>query len=256
MKYRLVDDVHLEFGNNYYLPKIEGEEEMILILAGDIAPVIDFKHLLKPFLNNCCKRHKFVIWVWGNHEYYHEHIDCQKKYIDMLGKIYPNLVILENDVFILNKEKTVIIGATLWTDFDKESPFLMFEAKRMMSDYRVIQGITPNLILKRFEYSSSYIDHMIKQWKGNDYKTIVVTHHAPLWNSVGIGFETANNNGYFVSDLEDMILDRSPDVWCHGHVHCAHDYMAGDTRILCNPRGYHDIHENTYGYDDTLVFEL
>jgi predicted NBD/HSP70 family sugar kinase len=26
--------------------------------------------------------------------------------------------------------------------------------------------------------------------------------------------------------------------WVHGHTHSTHDYMIGNTRVLCNPRGY------------------
>jgi len=27
-------------------------------------------------------------------------------------------------------------------------------------------------------------------------------------------------------------------LWIHGHTHESFDYMVGDTRIVCNPRGY------------------
>ena len=26
----------------------------------------------------------------------------------------------------------------------------------------------------------------------------------------------------------------------HGHIHSQQDYMIGDTRVVCNPRGYPD----------------
>ena len=29
--------------------------------------------------------------------------------------------------------------------------------------------------------------------------------------------------------------------WIHGHMHSNVDYMIGDTRVVCNPRGYSDM---------------
>ena len=39
-------------------------------------------------------------------------------------------------------------------------------------------------------------------------------------------------------------MPKPPKLWIHGHMHNRSDYMIGDTRIVCNPRGYagHDWH--------------
>ena len=46
-------------------------------------------------------------------------------------------------------------------------------------------------------------------------------------------------NGGYHSNLEEFIMDR-PNIklWTHGHTHEDFDYMVGDTRVVCNPRGY------------------
>ena len=46
-------------------------------------------------------------------------------------------------------------------------------------------------------------------------------------------------NGGYHSSLEEFIMDR-PNIklWTHGHTHEEFDYMVGDTRVVCNPRGY------------------
>lgn len=44
----------------------------------------------------------------------------------------------------------------------------------------------------------------------------------------------------YASDLTDLIVDRRPDLWMHGHVHHAVDYGVGRTRVICNPRGHTD----------------
>jgi hypothetical protein len=35
-------------------------------------------------------------------------------------------------------------------------------------------------------------------------------------------------------------------LWTHGHTHHKFDYMIGETRIVCNPRGYE-------GYEDSAI---
>ena len=40
--------------------------------------------------------------------------------------------------------------------------------------------------------------------------------------------------------MTNLIMDNDKKIkyWIHGHTHDACDYMIGDTRVLCNPRGY------------------
>jgi hypothetical protein len=43
----------------------------------------------------------------------------------------------------------------------------------------------------------------------------------------------------FASYNEDVILDYPEiKVWVHGHMHDPFDYTLGETRVICNPRGY------------------
>jgi hypothetical protein len=47
-------------------------------------------------------------------------------------------------------------------------------------------------------------------------------------------------NGAFRSELDGFILSKHDRIklWVHGHMHNPSDYMIGDTRVVCNPRGY------------------
>jgi Icc-related predicted phosphoesterase len=68
---------------------------------------------------------------------------------------------------------------------------------------------------------------------------IVVTHMAPSFLSVHEKYKNDMNiNGSYASDLSELILDTKPELWFHGHMHDSFDYTIGNTRILCNPRGY------------------
>jgi Icc-related predicted phosphoesterase len=69
---------------------------------------------------------------------------------------------------------------------------------------------------------------------------IVVGHHAPSSQSVAEWFKGDTvMNGAFRSDLEEFIMDRPQiKVWFHGHMHNNSNYWIGETRVVCNPRGY------------------
>lgn len=71
-------------------------------------------------------------------------------------------------------------------------------------------------------------------------KYVVCTHHSPSHQSCHPRYkhDSIMNGGYH-SDLEQFILDR-PNIklWTHGHTHEDFDYMVGDCRVVCNPRGY------------------
>ena len=85
-----------------------------------------------------------------------------------------------------------------------------------------------------------YIKIATADYGGTPRKFVVVTHHAPTALSIAEWFEHDTlMNGAFHSDLTDFILDRPQiKLWTHGHMHNVSDYMVGDTRVVCNPRGY------------------
>jgi hypothetical protein len=63
-------------------------------------------------------------------------------------------------------------------------------------------------------------------------------------------------NGAYSSDCTDFIMDRPQiKLWTHGHTHHPFDYMVGETRIVCNPRGY-EGYEPESGWDVTKVVEV
>jgi len=69
---------------------------------------------------------------------------------------------------------------------------------------------------------------------------IVVGHHAPSGQSVAEWFRADTlMNGAFRSELDEFIEAR-PQIkyWLHGHMHNNSNYWVGETRVVCNPRGY------------------
>jgi predicted phosphodiesterase len=74
----------------------------------------------------------------------------------------------------------------------------------------------------------------------NDEKFVVCGHHAPSRSSTHPRYkhDTLMNGGYS-SSLDEYIMDHPQiKLWTHGHTHEDFDYVIGETRIVCNPRGY------------------
>lgn len=84
---------------------------------------------------------------------------------------------------------------------------------------------------------------------------IVVGHHAPSKQSVKPRyFGDKVVNGAYSSDLSEFILDHPQiKLWTHGHTHDVYDYMIGNTRIVCNPRGYHDHEDRAFDFELKFV---
>jgi Icc-related predicted phosphoesterase len=80
-----------------------------------------------------------------------------------------------------------------------------------------------------------YIDHATR----DPGSYIVVGHHCPSEQSVAECYKGSLLNGAFRSKLDDFIEQR-PQIrlWIHGHTHHNFDYCIGETRVVCNPRGY------------------
>lgn len=88
-------------------------------------------------------------------------------------------------------------------------------------------------------------------------KAVVVGHHAPSKKSTKPQYERdVVVNGAYSTELTEFILDHPIiKLWTHGHTHHNFDYMIGDTRIFCNPRGYYRYEENLE-FTPTTVIEV
>lgn len=256
MKIRYMSDLHLEFGD-HQLTKMEDEHEQILVLAGDIGLAANLGFL--EFLNDACNRFRDVIYIMGNHEHYHsDYGDTFSTITNNFDSLYgqQNIHFLENEV--LKIENVSFVCSTLWTSFNNGDPIAMNIARMKINDYCVIGKFSPIISLYIHRKSSEFIFNSIKSEKNAGQKVVVVTHMLPSYGSIHDDFRTPAamqlNYSYFTS-LENEIIDTDPDFWIHGHTHESFDYEIGNTRILCNPRGYTPDALNK-NFDDTLLLEI
>jgi Icc-related predicted phosphoesterase len=95
-----------------------------------------------------------------------------------------------------------------------------------------------DMALQDFAYLAKSIQRL--QTHREVKKIVVVTHHAPSDLSVAECYKDQHlMNGAYRTNLEEVIMDSNIAHWYHGHTHHAFDYTLGNTRVVCNPRGYH-----------------
>jgi len=284
MKIKLVSDLHLEFSDI----NIKNDDNCdVLILGGDIMIAQDLHDhhaadfnpysngaladlsrkmqrvaRFRDFLKRCSFQFPHVIYIMGNHEFYHgKFFDSIEHMREECAK-YPNIYLLERDTKVI--DDVVFVGGTLWTDMNKGDPLTMHAIEGMMNDFRIIRNDKRNFarmssrdVADRHARTLGYFKSVLADNK--DKKCVVVGHHSPSKLSTHENYkdEYLMNGGYH-SDLSEFILDH-PQVklWTHGHTHHPFDYMIGETRVVCNPRGYEgDGYSENSGWNPNIVLEI
>ena len=180
-----------------------------------------------------------VIYVPGNHEFYHHDIAL----VDELKAQAPE------HIHVLNDDQVVIdgvrfLGSILWTDFalfgEADKFFAMQAARQRMTDFSIIQNhgqrFTPEDAIQLHSASRDWLAAMLAEPLGG--KTMVVTHHAPSPQSVHPRYARDLLTPAFASNLETLMDGDRAGLWVHGHMHESFDYKVYGTRVVCNPRGY------------------
>lgn len=271
MLIRLISDIHLnndarsyqtmhkhkEMPEYEYLwkpPVMENDSETVLVIAGDMWDENRFfvRRYGEPssWLEQVAPRFKAIVMVLGNHDYWGstllDAVPDAKAGIQALG--LNNVHLLERDSVVIDNVK--FLGGTLWTNFDNANPISMMAASSVMRDYIYIRlgngqyrKINTSDIYSQFDRTKKFITANAKP-DNPEQKVVVVTHMAPSYESVAPMYRNeseAISNSYYYSSMEPLMLYEDGvkiDYWFHGHTHTYFDYKIGNTRVMCNPRGY------------------
>lgn len=248
MKLQILSDLHIEFAL-FEPPKTNAD---VVILAGDIhIGEKGFDWAMENFKN------QEVIYVLGNHEYYHQAIPKLTEKLRTRAK-GTNVHILENEALTICDIR--FSGCTLWSDFKLfgNPDVSVAVARDMMNDYRLIRlspeykRIQPSYTAVWHNKSRSWLEKEIKNCTNK--KKVVITHHAPSILSVPAIYKNDHLSAAFASDMDGFVSAMGPDLWVHGHIHGSSDYHIGSTRVVCNPRGYPD--ENISGFRPEFITEV
>jgi Icc-related predicted phosphoesterase len=259
---QVVSDLHLEFAP---IPEIKPDAD-VLVLGGDIClaerlychplQLGDMRNndgyasdaaRYREFLKYCSDNWSTVIYLAGNHEHYSGRWERTVPVLREETERYGNILFCDQDRVDLGD--VTFLGVSLWTDFNNHDPFTLMSARDMMNDYRAItenprEGVyhklRPQTTLAKHTSDLQWLRVQLSQLQ--DRKVVVCSHHAPSHSSIHYTYQQprySTMNGAFVSNLDGFIMDHLQiKLWTHGHVHNVFDYTIGDTRVVCNPRGY------------------
>ena len=239
MKIQYLSDLHLEFHQDKgaaFLNEIVHEAD-ILVIAGDLGIFKDMNRAFK-FLS---KKYKHIIYVAGNHEYYHSGPEETHELLNSCKAKFKNLHWLDNSAIEIKGQR--FIGGTGWFPYRMDN--LIHKCK--LADFSYIRGFEPWVYEKNKDFVNLLYDNLTK----ND---IIVMHHLPSYNSVPAIFMHSELNRFFVCDITDLMLGREPRAVIHGHTHTSCTYKLEDTKILCNPFGY--AHSVNKEFNNNAVLEV
>jgi Icc-related predicted phosphoesterase len=280
MKIQLVSDLHLEFED----VNIKNESNAdVLILSGDILVADDLRNQpadlsladipdegygrarralrYRDFFLRVSFQFKHVIYIMGNHEHYHGKFDKSAGIIRETIRYLNihNIHLLDRDIKEI--DGVHFVGGTMWTDCNKGDPMTQYHLEHCMTDFRVIRiagenfkKFLPMRTVMEFTKTRDYFKTVIENLP-KDAKIVVCSHHAPSHLSIHEIYknDTLMNGGYS-SDLSEFILDHPQiKLWTHGHMHNNFDYMIGDTRVVCNPKGYPGENGD---FENNLILEI
>jgi len=230
------------------------------------------------FFQECSAAFPHVVYVAGNHEHYHGDFKYTVDNIKKKLAYLKNVHVLERDTFRyrdyvfvgstlwsdMNKgdPQTLFHIKSSMNDFrivdnsnkkyyrkvplykkGEDGAYLLDENGRFIQEgikmKEEIATFSPQDALEEHYKNVSYIRTVYEDmppWEA----MIVVGHHAPSKASTHPRYaDDYLMNGGYSSELSEFILDR-PGIrlWTHGHTHEDFDYMIGNCRVVCNPRGY------------------
>jgi predicted phosphohydrolase len=242
----LASDVHLNptTYSNVVIDLISStSKDDAILIAGDICTASKLKYF-SGFFKELANSYKYIFYILGNHDYWGSDLILGKEvfknfFIDIEIK---NAFLLDSSTsYIINDH--LLVGDTLWTDFDKKDPRSMLIWKIIMNDsvyikddifdYRQISS------QRIYEEHCSQIDILKKNIEESNLPVIVCTHHAPSIKSVSDYYYNDPINHYYYTELTEYIMDN-PNIkyWLHGHMHNRNSYNIGSTIVACNAYGY------------------
>jgi predicted phosphodiesterase len=273
MNIQLLSDLHLE-ANPHFVAQPAPQAD-VLVLAGDVGSYqrrADGSRMPEPDWGlrrfSPLPQHAGwpvpVLFVPGNHEYDALDFDAARHQLrhtcDRLGLIW-----LDREVVTLQGVR--FVGSTLWSDYEAlvqpDAPVAQ-QMRQRQKAYKAANFYLQKMATWRqgrlFDAEAMRVEALVSQsWLEQalalafEGPTVVVTHFAPSLRSADPRYGLTPGTAGFCNHLDHWLPQA--DVWLHGHLHCAHDYRVGRCRVVANPLGYHDKHEQL-GFKPTGTIQV
>jgi len=280
VRLQLISDLHLERQTDFQTTAAPDVD--LLVLAGDVGSYQTGSRLVTDDfgLGRFSPKRDGAPWprvlyVPGNHEY--DGIDFAT------AQVRLRQTCADLGIEWLDREQIVIgdvrfLGTTLWADFEALAARESTPTKQLAAREKAFRAA--NHYLRRF---STLIDgqHMLAERQRDlalecqawlrealerpfEGKTVAVTHYAPTLRSADPRYGLTPGTAGFCNSLDDLL--PYADLWLHGHLHCAHDYVVESSagprgevphrcRVVANPLGYANKGEQE-DYRPDLVIEV
>ncbi|KVP96444.1 hypothetical protein WJ97_11180 [Burkholderia ubonensis] len=269
----LHSDLHLESGPFTLPPAPEGPA--VAVFAGDVCSGDGGPAALRALSNLP------TVYVAGNHEFW------GGDYFERLAQLETRAK--EHGIHFLENRAVVIhgvrfLGATLWTNYGGGHEALMSYGLWHMRDHQAITANSWWSEPNKARFVKQFGEHALERFEGKfnpllamelhkktrawlkrelakpfDGPTVVVTHHAPAFDSLrraGIHEHALNRDAWVRRMNDDLNLTKVgsyaseilPDLhyelsqagvlfWAHGHLHHAMHYGVHGIQVAANPRG-------------------
>ncbi len=227
MRIQPLSDLHLEFdedqGERFALSlPVLGD---VLVLGGDIVPLRGRDHVRK-VLGWFCSRFPEIVYVPGNHEYYRTSPAWGAATLAACARGLSNLHVLDPGVAEIGGIR--FVAATLWFPLTPDEETY----RGFVADFALIGDFVP-WVHQTHAAQLAFLEQTIRPGD------VVITHHVPHPRSIAPQYAGDPLNRFFVAEDTAPLLEHSgARLWIHGHTHVSFDYRVGDTRVICNARGY------------------
>ncbi|HMJ29831.1 MAG TPA: metallophosphoesterase [Xanthobacteraceae bacterium] len=257
----VLSDLHIDIDHNAWRdpPTINAR---VLAVIGDVANPMT---AALPWIAKMFASVSHIIYVPGNHDFYCG-LDRSTYYQDQMARgremaASLGITLIQNDVVeIAGVPGVRFAGATTWSDLSilprgmtvrdamSQSQKGWYEGgwrnyeKNWHNDFREIKyggpgsrnRFTPSEMLALHRESVEFFKGVLATPFDGD--TVCISHMGP---AESVDPTDTHSWLYGWSDLQHLMHGPlAPRYWLHGHVHKSLDYTIGDTRVICNPRGY------------------
>lgn len=260
MRLQLFSDLHLE-RYPHFVPAIRDDTDVV-ILAGDIGSYQSGSRLLdddfglgrfSPLRPGATRAR--VLYIPGNHEF--DGLEYDEAYTRLQATCARlGIEWLDGETVAIGNVR--FIGTTLWSDFDAlavQEQDLTKQLQRREKAFRAANYyLSKNTTLRNGEkvlaegIRAMSLD--CQDWLRGalaapfEGRTVVVTHFAPSLQSADPRYGLTPGTAGFCNAMDALF--PSADIWIHGHLHCANDYLVSGVdagrpwscRVVANPLGY------------------
>lgn len=277
MRIQIFSDLHLERYAGF-MPRIHQDTDVV-VLAGDIGSYQSGSRLtdedfglerfspLRPGASSAR-----VLYIPGNHEF--DGLEYDEAYARLRASCARlGIEWLDRETLVIGAVR--FIGTTLWSDFDALALQEQESTKQLQKREKAFRAanwyLSKNTTLKNGEKvladgiraMSLDCQDWLRAALAAPFagRTVVVTHFAPSLRSADPRYGLTPGTAGFCNALDGLFAQA--DVWIHGHLHCANDYVASgeeggrawSCRVVANPLGYLSKGEQE-AFRPDLVIEL